>query len=279
MKKPILLKLIFFLFAAALFILPIRFLADASNAAEQTIQLRGSETVMGMLQPAAEAYMVENPRVKVAISGGGTDRGIKSLIDGTCQIAMASSEINEELIARAADKGSGLVKNVIAYDAVVPFVHPDNPVSDLTIRQLRQIYTGEIQNWKEVGGSDAEIVLTTRGLYSGTYEAWKLLVMGKDAILPKHAMALDSIPEIHFVAQHVNAIGFSASNHLNASVKPLTVEGVPPTAETIENRSFPLIRDLVLLTRDDAPGSVNRFIDYVIENEAAFDQAGIFPVK
>lgn len=251
--------------------------AVSGNAVNQGIQLRGSGTVMGMLQNAAEAYMSENPGETVSVSGGGTDRAIKSLIDGTCQIAMASAEANDELMARAQKEAVKFVRNVIAYDAIVPFVHPDNPVSDLTIEQLRKIYTGEITNWKDVGGDDSEIVLTSRNLSSGTYEGWKLLVIGKGAILPQDTITMDSIPERTFVSQNVSAIGYCALNYIDDTVKPLAVEGIQASPDTINNGSFPLKRDLILYTREDAPPHIKRFVEYVIENGAAFVKPGIFP--
>jgi phosphate transport system substrate-binding protein len=232
---------------------------------------------MGMLQNAAEAYMAENPGETVSVSGGGTDRAIKSLIDGTCDIAMASAEANDELTARAGKEGVRLVRNVIAYDAIVPFAHLDNPVSNLTIEQLSMIYTGKITNWKDVGGNDSEILLTSRNLTSGTYEGWKLLVIGKDAILPQNAVAMDSIPERALVSQNANGIGYAGLNYIDGTVKPLAVEGIHANLDTITDGSFPLKRDLILYTREDAPPHVKRFVQYVMENGAAFVIPGTFP--
>lgn len=270
-------KRLCFLFAAAFaMLLPIS--AVCGNAADHSIHLRGSGTVMGMLQNAAEAYMEENPGEIISVSGGGTDRAIKSLIDGTCQIAMASSEANAELVSRARKEGITLVRNVVAYDAIVPFVHPDNPVSDLTIEQLRQIYAGEATNWKDFGGNDSEITLTSRNVGSGTYEGWKILVIGKDAILPQDVICLDSIPERAFVSQDLTAIGYCAMNYIDDTVKALAVGGVFANPEAILDGSFPLKRDLILYTRGDSPAHVTRFVEYVVKNGAAFVKAGIFPV-
>lgn len=249
------------------------------GAGKSGIQLRGSGTVMGMAQNAAEAYMAENPGVTICVSGGGTDRAIKSLIDGTCQIAMASSEPNGELVDRAQREGIEFAKNVIAYDAIVPFVHPGNPISDLSVVQLREIYTGAVTNWKDVGGNDSEIILTSRNLGSGTYEGWKLLVIGSDAILPQNVMGMDSIPERVFVSQSVDGIGYCAMNYIDDSVKALCVEGIPATPTTVADGSFPLRRDLILYTRTDAPPHITEFIEYIIKNGARFVKPGIFPVN
>ncbi len=272
------------LFIAGLLIFPmsscsISSTADSGAIAGQSIHLRGSETVMGMLQNAAESYMRENPGVTICISGGGTDRGIKSLIDGTCQIAMSSAEPNGELKNRATAEGIELSKNVIAYDGIVPFVHPDNPVSNLTIDQLKKIYTGQIVNWKDVGGNDSEIVLTTQNLGSGTYEGFRLLVIGSNAILPPNAVQMDSIPERDFVAQNTGAIGYCALNYIDDTVKAVSVGGIPAGTDTIADQSFPLTRDLILYTRVDASTEVARFIDYIISNGSRFAQPGVLPVE
>lgn len=270
-------KRLFFLFAAFILLLP--FSAASGNAANHSIHLRGSGTVMGMLQSAAETYMEENPGETISVSGGGTDRAIKSLIDGTCHVAMASSEANAELVSRARKEGVTLVRNVVAYDAIVPFVHPDNPVSNLTIEQLRQIYAGEATNWKDFGGNDSDITLISRNVGSGTYEGWKTLVIGKDAILPRDAVCMDSVPVRTFVSQDVTAIGYCAMNYIDDTVKPLAVEGVSANPEAILDGSFPLKRELILYTRGDSPACVIRFVEYVVKNGAAFVKAGVFPVN
>jgi phosphate transport system substrate-binding protein len=108
-------------------------------------------------QYGAEEYMVKNPTEIISVSGGDTTKGIKSLIDGTSQIAMASTEIDEELLLLANEKNITLVKHVVAYDAIVPFVNLDNPISDLSIIQLRKIFTSQITNWNQVGGENAAL--------------------------------------------------------------------------------------------------------------------------
>jgi phosphate transport system substrate-binding protein len=156
---------------------------------------------MGLIQYGAEAYMSENPNVIISVSGGDTNKGIKSLIDGTSQIAMASSELNEELLLFAREKDVTLIKHVIAYDAIVPFVNPDNPISNLSIEQLRKMYTSQITNWKEVSGKDLPIAITTRSLISGTYEGWKLLVIGDKAVMSPQAIPMEIKPMKKFIAK------------------------------------------------------------------------------
>jgi phosphate transport system substrate-binding protein len=224
--------------------------------------------------------MTENPGIIISVSGGGTGRGIKSLIDGTSQIAMASSEINEELLLRAEEKGVTLVKHVVAYDAIVPFVNLDNPVSNLSIEQLRKIYTSQITDWKEVAGNSSPITITTRNLSSGTYEGWKLLVIGEKAVISPHAIPMESKPLKKYIVENPNGIGYSAFSYIDDTVKPLAVNGVLASIESIKNGKYPLIRELILYTRDDASADTIKFIDYVKENTPKFAESlGVFPLN
>jgi phosphate transport system substrate-binding protein len=245
-----------------------------------SIHLRGSGTVMGLIQQCAESYMSQNPNVIISVSGGGTDRGIKSLIDGTSQIAMASSEINGELSLLAGQRNVKLVKHVIAYDAIVPYVNTGNPVSNLTVEQLRKIYTSQITNWGKAGGKDAPIIITTRNLDSGTYEGWKLLVIGEKAVLSPHAKPMESKPMKRFIQANPNGIGYSAFSYIDKTVKPLTVNGVAAGKETIKSGKYPIKRELILYIKDDASTEIIKFIEYINEvTPKIAEKAGVFPLN
>ena len=139
--------------------------------ASQSIVIKGSTTVLPIIQAAVEAYMKANPAVQMSVSGGGSGEGIKAIIDKTTDIAMSSREIKEEEIELAKARGGNPVEHVIAHDALIPIVHPRNKVLDLSIDQLSQIYQGNITNWKEVGGDDLKIVAISRDSSSGTFES------------------------------------------------------------------------------------------------------------
>jgi phosphate transport system substrate-binding protein len=248
----------------------------SGQSAPTSVQLRGSGTVMGVIERAAEAYMAEH-EAAIVLCGGGTDRAIKSLIDGTCQIAMASADPNTQLEFLANKENITLAGQTIAFDAIVPFVHPDNPVSGLTLDQLSGIFSGEIANWSEVGGNDAPIVLVSRDTSSGTFEGFKHLVLGNDAILPVTALKMESIPEREYVAANPNAIGFASFSYVDSSVKPLAIDGAPATDEAIRTRTYPLTRDLKLYIRNDASVETTDFIQYVLANISDFVGAGIYP--
>jgi phosphate transport system substrate-binding protein len=275
LKKAILL---FAMLSLIIFIIPAKSLQSVNSS--RFTHLRGSGTAMALLQCLAEEYMAQNPNEIISVTGGGTDRGIKAVIDGTAQISMASSTINPDLSRRAEEKGIKLVKIAIAYDAIVPFINPENPVSNLTVETLKKIYTGGISNWSVVGGNNSEIKLIARDYYSGTFEGWKLLVLGKDSVISPKAVPLDSKSMIKAVATSPSAIGFSAFNYLDRTVKPISVNGIPANEDTIKSGKYPLIRQLFLYSRDDLPENSKRFVEYVKNNASRFaKQAGVFPLE
>src|SRR5208337_4260363 len=141
------------------------------------LTINGSTTVLPIAQKVAEAYMKANPTVKISVSGGGSGNGIKALIDGTTDIADSSRFIKDEEVKAAVEKGTYPVPFAVAYDSIIPIVHPSNPVKNLTVDQLKAIYAGEVKNWKEVGGLDKELVIVSRDTSSGTYEVWEVKIL------------------------------------------------------------------------------------------------------
>jgi phosphate transport system substrate-binding protein len=275
--KRILYLLILLSIPAALFL---SFPASSKIAPgdSHSIQIRGSETVMSLVQYGAEEYMVKNPTEIISVSGGDTTKGIKSLIDGTSQIAMASTEIDEELLLLANEKNITLVKHVVAYDAIVPFVNLDNPISDLSIIQLRKIFTSQITNWNQVGGEDAAITLTTRSLSSGTCEALKFLVLGQQEVMSPKAVPMESKPMKKFIIENPNGIGYNAFSYIDKTVKPLSVNGISASVESIKSGEYPLKRELILYTRDDASAEIIKFIEYIKDIVPKYSvKLGIFP--
>ena len=157
--------------------------------AGSSIVIKGSTTVLPMAQGTLEAFMKKHPEVQISLSGGGSGEGIKALIDKTAHIATSSREIKKEEVELAKTKSINPVANVVANDAIVPVVHPQNKVKNLSIDQLSQIYQGKITNWKEVGGEDLQIVVISRDSSSGTFESWDHFVMKKTESNPKSSNA------------------------------------------------------------------------------------------
>jgi phosphate transport system substrate-binding protein len=145
----------------------------ANGAWAGNVRIDGSTTVLPIAQKVAEAYMKEHPEVSISVSGGGSGNGIKAIIDGTTDIADSSRFIKDDEVKQAVEKGSYPVPFAVAYDCIVPVVHPGNAVGNLTLEQLKGIYEGKITNWKEVGGPDLKIVVISRDTSSGTYEVWE----------------------------------------------------------------------------------------------------------
>jgi len=246
------------------------------------IHIRGSSTFYHILQQVAEAYMVENPGVKVLISSGGTTRGIKAVIDGTAEIGAVSAAMSDEYVKLAEEKKLKLITHVVGRGAVVPFVHPSNPVSDLTLEQLRKIFCGQIKNWKAVGGKDEPIFVTANEITRGCFETWRRCVMGKDVIVSSGALVLEPIPLRNFIASTPNAIGYISYLDVNSTVKPLSVNGVAATIETVKDLSFPIRRDYGLIIRDNASKTVLNFINFFLDpskGQSFISKNGLAPVK
>ena len=157
----------------------------ASVAFAGNLVIKGSTTVLPIAQKAVEAYMKANPDVSISLSGGGSSNGIKAIIDGSTDIANASRFIKDKEVKMAVDKGVYPVPYAIAYDSIIPVVHPSNPMTNITLDQLKAIYMGEITNFKELGGPDLKIVVCSRDTSSGTYETWEGKVLKGERVTQK----------------------------------------------------------------------------------------------
>lgn len=237
-------------------------LGGAAMAGE--IVMNGSTTLLPFAQSAAEAFMKANPGVKISVSGGGSGNGIKALIDGTTHIANSSREMKANEVEKAKAKGVKPVKHVVAFDCIIPIVNPSNPVSNLTVDQLRDIYTGKVKNWKEVGGPDKPIVVLSRDTSSGTYEVWEQKVLRKEPVSPRALTVASSGAMIQTVAKNPLAIGYDGIGYVDQRfVKPLKINGVDGTPTTARNGKFPTARELYMYTNGEPKGEVKAFIDFM----------------
>jgi phosphate transport system substrate-binding protein len=237
-------------------------MAGVAFAAE-SIVIKGSTTVLPIAQAALEAYMKKNPGVQISLSGGGSGEGIKALIDKTTDIATSSREIKKEEITLAETKGVKPVTHVVAYDAIIPVVHPKNKVTNLSIDQLSQIYQGKITNWKEVGGADLKIVVISRDSSSGTFESWDHFIMKKAKVTPQAQMLASNGAIVTAVSKNRYAIGYLGMGYVNKSLKPLPVDGVKASVETALSKKYPLSRELYMYTDGEPTGEVAKFIAFV----------------
>jgi len=229
-----------------------------------SIQIKGSTTVLPVTQKIAEQFMKEFPDISISISGGGSGNGIKALIDGTTDIADSSRFIKDKEIKLAVSKGKYPVPFAVAYDCIVPVVHPSNPVSNLTLEQLKAIYTGRVKNWKDVGGEDRRIVVISRDTSSGTYEVWEKKVLKGARVYAGAQLQASNGAVAQVVAKNKYAIGYVGIGYLNKDIKVVKVNGVTGTPATALDGSFPIARSLFMFTQGWPTGDVAKFIRYVL---------------
>ncbi len=237
---------------------------SASAFAAQQVIINGSTTVLPVVQKAGEAFMASHPGTELSISGGGSGNGIKALIEKQCDVAMSSRDIKDKEKDAAAKNGITPLRTAIAIDAIVPVVHPANKVGALTLAQLRDIYTGKVTNWKDLGGEDAQIVAISRDTSSGTFESWEELVMNKERVSPRALMQASNGSVVQTVSKNKNAIGYVGLGYVDKSTRPVAVDGVSPSAETAISKQWPIARELYIFTNGAPQGAVKEFVEYLV---------------
>ena len=226
--------------------------------------IKGSTTVLPIAQKVAEAYMRENPGVKITISGGGSGNGIKAIIDGSTDIADSSRFIKPKEVKLAHEKGVYPVPWRVAYDCIIPIVHPDNPLKNISLDQLKSIYQGKIKNWKEFGWKNKKIVVISRDTSSGTYEVWEKKVMQKTRVYPGALLQASNGAVNQAVSNNKYAIGYVGIGYLNKAVSAAKVNGIEGSIETTLSGSFPISRPLFMFTNGWPEGDTIQFLNYVL---------------
>ena len=241
----------------------------------QTVATDGSTSMEKVIGFLSEAYMEEHGDIKVTYNPTGSSSGIQAVAEGRCDIGLASRDLKDEETA-------DLQGTIVAIDGIGIIVNPDNPVTDLTIEQIGKIYSGEVANWKELGGSDAPIVCIGREAASGTRDGFEEVTGTKDKC--KYSQELTSTGDVvQTVSGNPNAIGYASIASANDSVKTVSVEGINPTTETIQNGEYKVQRNFVLVTKKDTPLSktAQEFFDFATSPQAdsLITEAGAVPVK
>jgi phosphate transport system substrate-binding protein len=237
--------------------------AGSAHAAGNVV-IKGSTTVLPIAQATLEAYAKAHPGVNISLSAGGSGDGLKALIDKSADIADSSREIKPEEVRLAESKGVQPIAHTIAIDAIVPIVNPRNPVRNLTIDQLSQIYQGKITNWKEVGGQDLQIVVISRDSSSGTFESWGHLILSGARVAPRAQLQASNGAVVQAVSTNRYAIGYIGLGYLNRSVKGVSVNGVPASVATVVAKQYPVARPLYMYTDGRPTGDTKGFIDFVL---------------
>lgn len=216
--------------------------------ASEKIVIDGSTTVGPIAKAFAEYYMGAKPEVNITVSESGSGNGAKSMINGTCDIAIMSRPMKEKEFKAAAEKGIQPVAHVCALDGLPILVHPSNPVQDLTVEQVQKIYLGEITNWNEIGGPDKEIVMISRDTNSGTFETFNKVVMKKEKINEKCEYVGSNGAIRQRVQSTPAAIGYAGLGFVDKTVKALKVNGIYPSPETVQTGEYPIARPLFMYT-------------------------------
>jgi phosphate transport system substrate-binding protein len=255
-------------------------LLPAVQARAERITITGSTTVLPIAQKAAEDYMKKHSDVEISVAGTGSGDGIKALIDGMTDIADASRDMKDKEIKLAESKGVNPVRHVVALDCIVPIVHPSNPISNLDLEALKKIYTGDIKNWKQVGGPDKPIVVISRDSSSGTFEVWNERVLDKERVRPDAQLQASNGAVAQAVAGNKYAIGYVGIGYLNPKLKGLTVNGIEADAKTAMSGKYPVSRQLYMFTNGEPKGAVKAFIDYVKspEGQQIVKEEGFVPI-
>lgn len=248
---------------------------SGSAGSSQTVATDGSTSMEKVIGFLSEAYMEEHGDIKVTYNPTGSSSGIQAVAEGRCDIGLASRNLKEEETAE-------LTETIIAIDGIGIIVNPENPVADLTIEQIGEIYSGNITNWKEVGGNDAPIVCIGREAASGTRDGFEEVTGTKDKC--QYSQELTSTGDVvQTVSGNPNAIGYASVASANDSVKLLSVEGVIPTTETIQDGEYKVQRNFVFVTKKDTPLSeaAQEFFDFATSPQAdsLIQEAGAVPVK
>lgn len=252
------------------------------------IEARGSDTMVNLGQRWAEEFMNEYSEASMSVTGGGSGTGIAAMINGTIDIALSSREIREDEIDQAADNNVEVVEHVTGRDGIAIAVHPDNPVDELTMADLKAIFTGEKRNWSDFGGEDGEITLYSRESNSGTYVFFREFVL-EDEDYASFANLMPSTQSIvEGVMQDEKGIGYIGLAYLNEDgIKGVSIaeeEGDTPAFPSIENviaGDYPVARPLFLYTDGQPEGVVELFMDFVMseQGQEIVESIGFVPVQ
>ena len=242
---------------------------------KESVATDGSTSMNKVISALGEAFQADTG-ITVTYNATGSGAGIQAVQEGRCDIGLSSRDLKDE------EKASGLEGKILAYDGIAIIVNPQNPVSDLKLETIAKIYTGEITNWKEVGGDDAEIVLIGREAGSGTRDGFESITDTKDKC--QYRQELTSTGDvITTVASNPNAIGYASLASVKDTVKALTVNGVTPSEETIKDGSYVVQRPFVLVTKKDTKlsESAQKFFDYITSESAReiISDSGVVPAN
>jgi phosphate transport system substrate-binding protein len=252
------------------------------------LSIKGSDTMVELMGSLAENYMKQNPGSQISVTGGGSGTGIAALLNGTTDICASSRDLEAKELTQATEKNILPKTFIIANDGLAVVVHPDNPVKELTVEQIRKIFTGEYKNWKDVGGPDQPIDIYSRESSSGTYKFFQEHVLNKK----DYAKEVKLMPATQAIIQAVTdskwSIGYSGLGYTkNAKVKIVPVKkdenspAVLPSSVTVLDKSYSIARPLYLVINGEAKDDIKKFIDFCISDtgQKLAEESGYVKIK
>jgi phosphate transport system substrate-binding protein len=261
-------------FARILLAIGFAFFPACRGGRSQTdLTLAGSTSIQPFADKWAEVFMEKHPGMGVNVQGGGSSAGIQACKSGACQIGMSSRELKKD--------EKDLFEIVIARDGLAIIVHPSNPVRGVKLAEVKQIFSGDLPNWKFLGGVDREITVVTREEGSGTRGAFQELVMGKTRIY-RGAITEDSNGTVREIVTHdPHSIGFISLGLVNEQVRALELDGVAGNEAHIRDGSYKLVRPFLFLSQGEPTGLAKEFVDFVLSDEGQMliKKEGLLPVK
>ncbi|MCM8765479.1 MAG: phosphate ABC transporter substrate-binding protein [Candidatus Omnitrophica bacterium] len=250
------------------------------------IQIKGSDTMVNLVQAWAERFMEKNPEIFVSVTGGGSGTGIASFLNKTCAIAASSREMKAKEIDLAKSKGVVPKEYIVGYDGIAVVVHPKNPVDKLTLNQIKDIFMGKIDNWSQLGGQDKKIVILSREVNSGTHIYFKEHVLENGDFSPQALLLPSSQAIADEVALNPDAIGYYGMGYLSDKQKAVSIslngkDYFSPTLENIMAGRYPVSRPLFFYIDGEPEGEIKDFIDFVLseEGQSIVSEQDFVPLK
>ena len=254
--------------------------SSTSDSPAKYIENKGSDTIVNLALAWAEKYQGDHPDVRISVTGGGSGTGIAALVNGTVDLANASRKIKDEETSEAQANGVTPVEHIIARDAIAVIVNPNNPVNELTLQQISDIYSGKYTNWNEVGGEDRPIVRLSRETNSGThvYFLETVLRLGSKedkTLFSTNTLLLPSSEGIiSEVRDNPNAIGYDGLGYVPKDLKMIAIakeaggEYVLPSIDTVNDKTYAIARDLYMYTNGEPAGIIKDYLDWILSDEA-----------
>ena len=249
---------------------------DSFAGLEGTIDIAGGTAHIPVMTDAAKNIMAFNPKIRITVEGGGSGIGVQKVGEGLVSIGNTGRALSEEEIAKY-----GLKTYPFALDGVAVVINPGNPINGLSAQQVRDVFSGQITNWKEVGGKDGAIHLFTRDEASGTREVFWEKLLKKGPIANNANVVASNGAMKGAIAQDKDAIGYAGIGHVDQTVKAVVLDGVVPSQDNAMNGSYPVVRKLYMNTKGEPSKLVKAFIDYIMSPDGAaiIAKSGYLPLK